>query len=702
MTSARAAGILVLAGAAACVSKVPVTGAICPCPAGYCCDLTTQTCVAKASCEMSVGRLSGVWNACGTLGTGGPENIAISGDGNVVAFMFHDAEIAIHRIADQALIGRIAHVFQPPPAQDDTPRPADYYLDNRDLALSADGTRVAVAGDGHIAGWRVADGASLFDVGAGYTRVTFSPDGTTFLAFSVQYDPSSPTFQLRSAADGSLIHAFPAIANPTTAAAGFASGGTQIVYLAENGTILTYTADEAGTLVSSVPIAEAFLSAPRFSPGGHYLAGIAAVEDAMPPAQEVRVFDVSDGTLVFRHQVVSDYPIFAPDETAVLIYSNRSGTVPEIFDIHSGQQGFSDPPVQTTGPGVLGVGGNPAIVGDPSGVYWCQDPWEGGLTSCYVRFPTLIGQGLPFMAAAISPDGRWLATAAASGVSNVDRTVRPEDVILWDLVARAAHRAITNIGVSNLAFASDSNRLLLVKGREAESAIQEWPLDGASPSWTVSGGAWNAVYGTDAQTVAASTPDGIAIARVGDGAIDPTIAAGRQFPGAAFSRDGTELVVSGPELWRVADAHRLWPEAGAGPFAGSEDSWVALSPDGVTFVVSDFVASGSPPWNVDNPTFGVPGAANYTTETRLYRSDGASLSVLADLGPNLARRPVFAPDGAWILAGDAVVSVESSGRKSLPVSPLYVRASVSAFSPDGTIALAGEDGIVRLFCPAPM
>ena len=424
MTSARAAGILLLAAAAACVSKVPVNGATCPCPAGYCCDPISQTCVSKPSCGSSVGPLSGAWNACGTLGTGGPENIAISGDGNVVAFMFHDAEVAVHRVADQALIGRIAHAFQFPPPGDDTstPLPPDSYLLNRDLALSPDGARVAVAADWHVAAWRVADGASLFDVGAGYTHVTFSPDGTAFLTFNLQLDP---TFELHSAADGSLIHAFPVADGTPTYAAGFASGGAQIVYLATNGTISTYTADAAGALVSTVSIAGASLSAPRFSPGGHYLAGIAPVETAMPPAEEVRVFDVRDGTLVFSHVVTSDYPSFSPDETAVLIYSNRPGTEPEIFDIHSGQYPSSSPPVQTSGPGVLGVGGKPVIVGDPSGVYWCEDPWAAGLTSCYVRFPTLIGQGLPFMAATISPDGRWLATAAASGVSNVDRTVRP-------------------------------------------------------------------------------------------------------------------------------------------------------------------------------------------------------------------------------------------------------------------------------------
>ena len=104
------------------------------------------------------------------------------------------------------------------------PLRARLYVNIHDLALSPDGTRVAVAADGHVAAWRVADGASLFDVGPGRERVTFSPDGTTFLTFLESSRHSS------SAARPMVLSSMRFRRREhDTAAAGFASGGTQVV-----------------------------------------------------------------------------------------------------------------------------------------------------------------------------------------------------------------------------------------------------------------------------------------------------------------------------------------------------------------------------------------------------------------------------------------------------------------------------------------
>src|SRR4051794_33652688 len=44
-------------------------------------------------------RLSGSWAPCGTMGTGGPGQIALSADGSVVAVLFLQGQLAVHRVA---------------------------------------------------------------------------------------------------------------------------------------------------------------------------------------------------------------------------------------------------------------------------------------------------------------------------------------------------------------------------------------------------------------------------------------------------------------------------------------------------------------------------------------------------------------------------------------------------------------------------
>jgi hypothetical protein len=92
----------------------------------------------------------------------------------------------------------------------------------------------------------------------------------------------------------------------------------------------------------------------------------------------------------------------------------------------------------------------------------------------------------------------------------------------------------------------------------------------------------------------------------------------------------------------------------------------------------------------------------FTSTTSLYRSDDGSLvetfgNSLVDVLP---RHPAFSPDGAWIIAGPLVWNVQSGHPgQLLTLSPRYKKASVSTFLPDGTIAIAREDGVIELFCP---
>ena len=73
MTRAWMVATLVLSSAAlgACLRQVPIEGATCPCPSGYCCDQEKNVCVQGASCDAPVGTGGGVWSDGGQAGAGG-------------------------------------------------------------------------------------------------------------------------------------------------------------------------------------------------------------------------------------------------------------------------------------------------------------------------------------------------------------------------------------------------------------------------------------------------------------------------------------------------------------------------------------------------------------------------------------------------------------------------------------------------------
>ena len=85
-----------------------------------------------------------------------------------------------------------------------------------------------------------------------------------------------------------------------------------------------------------------------------------------------------------------------------------------------------------------------------------------------------------------------------------------------------------------------------------------------------------------------------------------------------------------------------------------------------------------------------------TWDTTTTLLDTASGGALRSLGADLPRRPIFSPDGRWILAGDRLIDVESG-----QASPLGVPAAISLFLSDGRIADADASGAVSLLCPLP-
>jgi WD40 repeat protein len=168
---------------------------------------------------------------------------------------------------------------------------------------------------------------------------------------------------------------------------------------------------------------------------------------------------------------------------------------------------------------------------------------------------------------------------------------------------------------------------------------------------------------------------------------------GQTYAALAFSPDGRTLATSGPMLWSVSDGQRLWPTdrlpPSPVPVTGADtlvDNWVTFSPDGTLILVSRFSSDGGS-WLAD--------FQSYQTLTKIYRASDGTL--VRDMGSSMRRRPAFSADGAWIVAGSQVYPTLAGAPVQL--SPASVFDNVSAFAPDGTIAVGGTDGVTRLYCP---
>jgi WD40 repeat protein len=660
-------------------------------------------------------RLPGNWIACGKMGTGGPGAIALSADGGVVAILFVEGQLAVHRVADATKLLEIADAFGPPRPDFDpseAPSPDYRFFQSHTLALAPDGSSVMVQDATHVAAWQISSGQQLFDLPGSFVSPAIDPGASTFVVLHknlVVDGGVTSVVELRTMSDGSLVHQY---AGDGVASVGFGDGGRQVLMAKPRfaacgslcGEIETFAADAGGALVAVAVLAQDDPSAGRFSPSGKYFAGFAAPQAPGTP-DELRVLDTTDGHRVASFSIDGDDLAFSPDETNVLaFYSNRTDMCcTNIANIDTGDRAGAGTDSQTTA-AALGPGANPTFVLDRTGVYWTTNPWAPFTSPDYrpfVRFPTLPGQGLSFMAATASPDGQWLATTSIDGASPPF-----EDVTLWDLRAARGERVLTSVTAANVAFSPDGSRALLAGPRDGltldVTSLREWPLDGDTADWTIGGGdtVRSAAYGPDGTQVIAALGSGIQSMRVGETVLSANIAVGEPSLAMALHPDGDRLAVSGPELWRVSDQRRIWPaDPGTGQAPpGPGDGWLAFSPDGRMLVTSDFQSTASPPWN-STAYPDARGSDNYSTHTRLYGVDDAGLTLLVDIGPGLPRRPVFSPDGAWILAGNVLFSLESQGSKSLPLSLGYLQVSISTFAPDGTIAIGREDGVIELFCP---
>jgi WD40 repeat protein len=621
-------------------------------------------------------RLSGLWSACGRLGTGAPVRLARSGTLETDAILYAEGMIAVQRSGDHSLVTVIPDAG------------------GNELALSADGARVATAGDGRLAVWRTGDGVLLFEKPGAYRRVVFSPDVQTLLAVT-----AGRMVERRRADDGSLVDSFGPFAGPviepafSTDASGIVTGVR--VYDSASAAVTSYA---SATTVVPVDVVDAGarVTDALISPNGSTLALVTLAPPLFvgQPPYAIDMYDAAAGQVLWSYESLDAAPViaFSTDSQALAastgsrllgVYIDRrlpfltdsTGLVPEIvLD-------------QVTS---LAVDEGSLLLGDRNGVYSIPraDP------SRRARVSALPGQGLTIMAAAFSPDGKWLATAGFPEVIGFEPPVRhPGDVTLWDRSARGAHRTFHDVDATSLSFSPDSQRLL-VGGNGDVPNLREYPLGVGDP---IGRGAdvWLSGYGPQDGTALVSGSAGINVVDMVASSADRALLSRTAFAGFALSPDRRFIATTGPALWRADDLGLIWPASApvARPLTPDDlrDDWVTFSPSGASILTSDFTSMANLPWRYGDDATQAP----YATVTRLLgASDGA---VIRDFGPGVARRPAFSPDGRWIVAGNRVYAVEGDAIVDLPLAAGF--AAVSAFAPDGTIAVGREDGVIELFCP---
>jgi WD40 repeat protein len=342
-----------------------------------------------------------------------------------------------------------------------------------------------------------------------------------------------------------------------------------------------------------------------------------------------------------------------------------------------------------------------AFSADGNHIVTAGSPWGGGSTRGTPALPRLWQAGNwkeiatlpvlpifaegrePHLAAAFSPDGRWLVTVQD------DKTAR-----VWD-VARGTEAAVLrghNDTVRDAAFSPDGQRLATAS---ADGTARLWPVP-----LDLSRGQWLGMY------LPAFSPDGQRLATVSDR--QPHVVAvrdsatGRELTRlqghtqavrhVAFSLDGQRLVT-------CADDHtaRIWDAA-----AGKELRVLQGNPEGFLF------AGFSPDGKLQVTTTRTePGDAQVWDA-----ASGKQLAVLAGDDKHSILSACFSPDGSRLLTrcyvpprrafnaafDDAVACVweTATGKPLLRLQDAdnHVQGgcSVATFSPNGRRILTGRDG----------
>jgi WD40 repeat protein len=611
------------------------------------------------------GPLSGSWVPCGELGDGGPAGIALSADGQTLIASFVRGPVIAYRTSDQQIISQIG----PDTLQSVSP------------AVSADGALVATDYPAQV--WQVGRTGPLLTLPGKKGAPVFSPDGKQLLV-TTQDASLSSTAEVWDIASGQMVRG----AGPSDTAV-FANGGSQIVTHIHQ--YKTFSFIGAGTTAPTITLPLDESAAHGLSPTGTMVVGYGPSSPDVVGVS-MQAYHLPDGRLLWSVPAdrAESFLTFSPDGQRVVSYS-PAGYSYHAFDTSTGTEvtlpgvgGHQDPIRIAVGP----LGG-PTITATGSGIFGSTGDPKDPFTVPDSTYPLPGGGGLPIASIAISGDGQWLASGAIEG---------EQSTTVWNLPARKVQRTLpAGYRTSTVTFTADSHEIV-----RAWDSIDAWSIATGDQAWgflpppnvpEAGGLRWFVAVSPAGDRMATNFGTGVTMFSTTDPNATTQLNVGQTYAALAFSPDGQTLATSGPMLWRVSDGQRLWPfdrlPPSPVPATGADnllDNWVTFSPDGTLILVSRFSSDGGS-WLTD--------FQSYQTLTKIYRASDGTL--VRDMGSSMRRRPAFSADGAWIVAGSQVYPTLSGSPVQL--SPASVFDSVSAFAPDGTIAVGGTDGVTRLYCP---
>jgi WD40 repeat protein len=589
----------------------------------------------------------------------------------------------------------------------------------RAVAWGPDGQRLATASeDGTARVWDARTGRELLALpghAQGVSGVAYSPDGKRLATASE--DGTARLWDAAAGAPGAVLRGH--------------AGGVSAVAFRPDGTILaTASRDRTARLwdaATGQPVLTIGghadeLSAVAFSPEGKRLA--TASRDGT-----ARVWDAQTGREVLAlrgHAQGVTGVAFSPDGRRLLTASGDRTA--RVWDAATGAQRLALH--AHTGPVT-------AAAFSPDGkrlATACRDKWARLWDAATGGQPSGFGDGNPLLGVAFSPDGRWLATASAGRTARVwDVGPRPGVMTLEGHAGRVSSAALTPDGKRLATGAQDGVRVwdtdtgrALLTLRQQHSPVRKF-------ADSVTSALFGAGRGADYVLAVALSPDGrrVAAAFLDGTAFIWDAASGQELvtlqghtaplEALAWSPDGGRLAAVSRDgtvgFWDAASGRKLLPLKRVDGIAVNV---LAFSADGRRLVVAVGqtarlydAATGEPALTLTGHTrvvravaFSADGrrvaTASWDGTVRVWDSDTGRAALTLTGAAQLLNAVSFSPDGGRLAAGatDGTLCLweTGTGQQTFLLKGHTGGVNAVAFSRDGRRLVTGsDDGAARLW-----